>query len=115
MGPLPVPEHLGGYVGGKWIVGGRPTFKVVDPATGEPLVEVTDGSAGVATDAVLAAHEALEAWATRPPAERSRLLSAVASAMAQRKEALARLLTAESGKPIAEARSEIQLSINFFE
>lgn len=109
-------NHLGSYIGGKWVsaADGR-TFEVRNPATDERLAEVADCGLETVEAAAEAAHRAFGDWADRPAAERGRLLMAAAAVLAERKEHLARLLTLEAGKPIVEARAELQLTINFFQ
>src|SRR5690242_5812820 len=82
----------------------------VDPATGEPLA--TYPAAGV--DAVLevldAVHAAQPAWAGRPVEERAELVRAIGAQLREQAGQLAGLMTAEMGKPIAEARAEVEKS-----
>jgi succinate-semialdehyde dehydrogenase/glutarate-semialdehyde dehydrogenase len=89
------------------------TFPVYDPATGEVIgacADQTEADARAAADAVGAAFER---WSATPPAERERILSRAADMMLEHKEALARIITLEQGKPLAEARDEIVYGAGF--
>jgi succinate-semialdehyde dehydrogenase/glutarate-semialdehyde dehydrogenase len=107
------PSALGAaYINGRWIDGAR-RFAVTNPATGAAIAEVADlGPAEVQT-AIDAAAAALPAWAARPADERGQMLRRWAALMLEHQEALARLLTAEQGKPLAEARGEVAFGASF--
>lgn len=102
------------YIGGQWIdaASGR-TFSVRNPATGEELGVVPDAGRQDAARAVEAAHRAFASWSAKPASERATLLLKARDLMLERKEALARTLTAEQGKPLIEARGEIEYAAGF--
>jgi len=110
---IDVPTGL--YVGGEW-GGGRDgrTFPVLDPATEEPLTEVADGGVEDALDAVAAAHDALPGWAATPPRQRAEVLRKAFELMTQRSEQFARLMSAENGKSLRDARGEATYAAEFF-
>ena len=89
-------------------------FGVSDPATGEQIAEVADGTPGDALAAVAVAHEALRDWAQRPPRERAEVLRRAWQLMTQRSEALAELIVREMGKALADAKSEVAYAAEFF-
>ncbi|KGE04350.1 succinylglutamate-semialdehyde dehydrogenase [Pseudohaliea rubra] len=92
---------------GRWHPGSGDLLRSTDPAHGTVLWE---GQAATASDveaAVGAAREAAPAWGRRPLAERVALAEAFAAAVKDNSERLARLLAAEVGKPLWEARTEI--------
>jgi succinate-semialdehyde dehydrogenase/glutarate-semialdehyde dehydrogenase len=101
-------------IGGEWLPAedGR-TFPVINPASGERLAEVPYGGAAEARRAIEAAHAAFPGWAARPPAERGDLLHRAGDRLLADRERLSRLLAAESGKPITEARGEIAYTAGF--
>lgn len=103
------------YIGGHWVnaASGR-TFVVHNPATGEELARVPDAGRPDAARAVEAAHEAFHHWSTLAAPERAKCLFKVRDLMLERKEALARVLTTEQGKPLREARGEIEYAAAFF-
>jgi succinate-semialdehyde dehydrogenase/glutarate-semialdehyde dehydrogenase len=110
---LDVPTGL--FVGGQW-GGGQAggTFPVLDPATEETLTEVADGTVSDALDAVGAAHNALPAWAATPPRQRAEILRRAFELMTARAEQFARLMSAENGKSIRDARGEAAYAAEFF-
>ena len=101
-------------VAGAWIgaaTGG--TIPVVNPATGEAIATVPDLGAGETRDAIAAAERAWPAWRARPAAERSALLERWHDLMLENLEDLAVIMTAEQGKPLAEARGEVRYGASF--
>lgn len=89
------------------LVDGAASMEVVNPATEAVLAVCPRGSAQQMEEAVQAAKKAFPAWSRRPIAERRALLMSLADEVDQRQEELARLLTQEQGKPLAEATAEI--------
>ena len=102
------------YVAGEWREGAR-RFAVTNPATGETLAEVPDLNAEEAREAVSAASAAWPAWKRRTAKERATLLRAWFDAIMANQEALARLMTLEQGKPLAESRGEVAYGASFVE
>ncbi|HMH91233.1 MAG TPA: NAD-dependent succinate-semialdehyde dehydrogenase [Streptosporangiaceae bacterium] len=101
-------------IGGQWSVGQRGVLPVINPATEEPIAEVADASAQDALDAVGAAAAALPGWAARAPRERGECLRRAYELMIERAEPLARLMVAENGKALPDARGEITYAAEFF-
>lgn len=102
------------YLAGRWDDGGA-RIDVVDPSDGS-----TVGSIGSASDvdvdqAVAAATDALAGWAATPVVERAAILADAARRLTGRREELSRLLAAEGGRPIREARGEVSKAIVTFE
>ena len=108
---IDVPTGL--LIGGEWAKGSA-TFPVLDPATEEPLAEVADGTVSDALDAVSAAHDALPAWAATPPRQRAEVLRKAFELMTARSEQFARLMSAENGKSLRDARGEAAYAAEFF-
>jgi len=101
-------------VAGQWIAADSArTFEVRNPATGEVLGTVPDCGAAETRRAIEAAQAAWPAWRERPAAERSALLRKLHDLLLANQEDLARLMTAEQGKPLAESRGEIAYSAGF--
>ena len=97
------------YVGGEWksaATGGA--LKVVDPATGEEIGSVPMMSESEASQAVASAKSAFSTWSKTSAFERSELLMAWYERIIENSEDLARIMTLEQGKPLAEARGEVQ-------
>ena len=101
-------------VGGEWLAG-RSRFAVHDPATGALLAEVANLGADEATAAIAAAARAWPAWRARPAKERSAILMKWFHLLHQHADDLARIMTAEQGKPLAEARGEVAYGASFIE
>jgi succinate-semialdehyde dehydrogenase/glutarate-semialdehyde dehydrogenase len=108
---IDVPTGL--LIGGEWVKGDS-TFPVLDPATEEPLAEVADGTVHDALDAVGAAHGALPAWAATAPRQRAEILRKAFELMTERSEQFARLMSAENGKSLRDARGEAAYAAEFF-
>lgn len=97
------------------VIAGRPVqaasgqrFATLDPATEEPIAEVARGGAADVDAAVRAAHSALHGdWSQIAPAARGRVLLRLADLVAAHKEELAALETADVGKPLKEARGDV--------
>jgi succinate-semialdehyde dehydrogenase/glutarate-semialdehyde dehydrogenase len=103
------------YIGGEWRdASGGETLAVEDPATGETICEVADGTAEDAKAALDAAVEKGAEWAATPPNERSEILWRAYEALNDRAEELALLMTLEMGKALAESKAEIAYSAEFF-
>lgn len=88
---------------------------VVNPAHGTPIAVVPAATDDLLEGAIHAAERAFPAWARTPARERAQLLWKAAGLMRDRQEELARLLTREQGKPLAESRGEIAISAEYLE
>lgn len=105
-----------GYIDGVWTAGDATrTFDVLNPATGEVLASLPDMGAAETRDAITAAHVAQPAWAARPAKERAAILRKWHELMVANADELAAILTAEMGKPFAEARGEILYAAAYVE
>lgn len=89
------------------------TFPVENPATNEILTQVADGDAADARAAIEAAGSAQADWAATSPRYRSEILRRAYDLVIERKESLARLMAAEMGKPLADARGEVGYGAEF--
>jgi succinate-semialdehyde dehydrogenase/glutarate-semialdehyde dehydrogenase len=104
------------YINGCWIdADSGETLAVTNPATGEVVAHVAKCGTAETRRGVEAAAAALPAWRAKTAKERSMLLRKLFDAMLANQEDLARILTAEQGKPLAEARGEIAYSASFIE
>ena len=104
------------YVGGEWIAAddGR-TLSVANPSTRQEIGTIPRLGNAETNRAIAAAADAFPAWSRRPAHERSNLLRAWANLMLSHREDLARLMTLEQGKPLAESRGEIAYAASFLE
>ncbi len=101
------------YVDGKWIAAASgKSFAVTNPATGAELAKVPDMNADDTERAIQAAAKAFKGWAAETAASRAAKLKVWAGLIDKNTEALAALLTAEQGKPLAEARAEVRSGID---
>jgi succinate-semialdehyde dehydrogenase / glutarate-semialdehyde dehydrogenase len=91
------------------------TFAVRDPATGAVLAEVPDMGAAETRRAIEAAERALPAWRGKLAKERAQILRRLHDLLLADQERLAQIITAEQGKPLAEARGEIAYGAAYFD
>jgi succinate-semialdehyde dehydrogenase/glutarate-semialdehyde dehydrogenase len=108
-----VPTDL--FIGGTWRAaseGGR--FDVLDPATGDVIAQVADGSVDDGLAAVAAASEALPAWAATPPRQRAEILRRAWELMTERADEIATLISLENGKALVDAKGEATYAAEFF-
>src|SRR6478752_5082514 len=103
-------------IGGNWVdARSGERFDVTNPATGELVGSVPDGSEEDVGAAIDAAAVALEGWKSLPAIERARILRRAADVIRERKEEIAAVMTAEQGKPLAEAKGEVDYAAGFME
>ena len=95
------------FIGGEWVDGEQGTIDVRDPATGEVLKQIANGSVEDGVRALDAAVAAQEEWARTPARVRGEILRKAFDLLQERKEEFALLMTMEMGKPLAEARGEV--------
>ena len=101
-------------IGGEWVAGnGR--FDVIDPATGLKLVDVAKLGPVDCHNAIVAADKAWPAWRAKTAKERAAILMKWFALLHQHADDLARIMTAEQGKPLAEARGEVAYGASFIE
>jgi len=102
------------YVDGHWTAGdAADSFEVTDPATGAIVARVAVLGAAHATAAIDAAQRSFPAWRGLLPQERSGLLRRWFELIVAARQDLALLMTLEQGKPLAEARGEIDYAASF--
>jgi succinate-semialdehyde dehydrogenase / glutarate-semialdehyde dehydrogenase len=104
------------FLGGDWVdAEDGKTFKVTNPARGDVIAEVADLSRAEVARAIDAAYEAQKEWAARTAKDRAGILRKWFDLMVQNADDLATILTAEMGKPLAEAKGEIMYGASFVE
>ncbi len=101
-------------INGEW-VSGKTQFAVMDPATGAHLADVACMGAAEAEAAITAANKAWPAWRAKTAKERAAILLRWQQLMIKHADDLARILTAEQGKPLAEAKGEITYGASFID
>ncbi len=102
-------------IGGEWIPATGARLEVRNPANGEPVGAVPSFGAAETRRAIDAAEAAFGPWKARTAAERAKILRRWFELMMENQEDLAQLMTAEQGKPLAEARGEIAYAASFIE
>lgn len=104
------------FINGQWIVANNGATRVVrNPATGENFAQVPDCGKQETQLAITAAAAQFPAWRNLPAIERSKILRTWCKLMLANQEDLARIMTMEQGKPLTEARGEIQYAASFLE
>lgn len=101
-------------VGGVWIKTEGSERGVLNPATGEPLAVLIDADAACVDLAVQAARSGLPAWAELSTAERANTLEKAADAIALNAVALAEIETLDTGKPLNQSVSDVQIAERYF-
>ncbi|MFV0371365.1 MAG: NAD-dependent succinate-semialdehyde dehydrogenase [Azonexus sp.] len=104
------------YLGGQWVAADAgDLLEVLNPACGAVLARVPRCGAAETRRAIAAAADALAEWRARPAKARAQVLQQWFRLMAANAEDLARLITAECGKPLTEARGEVAYGASFVE
>lgn len=104
------------YIAGRWSEAPADRFgQVHNPSTGQVLAKVPLGGAGLVDQAVQAAAKALPEWAATPAVDRARVLFRFRDVLDRNAEELARLVTREHGKTLAEARASVQRGVEMVE
>ena len=104
------------YIDGQWAdADGGDTLPVTNPATGETIAEIAKCGTAETRRAIEAAEKAQVEWRKRSSKERAAVLRKWFNLMMESQEDLAQILTAEQGKPLAEARGEIAYGASYIE
>jgi succinate-semialdehyde dehydrogenase/glutarate-semialdehyde dehydrogenase len=101
-------------INGQWIAGSS-RFDVIDPATGHKLADVANLGPADAEKAIAAANAAWPAWRSKTAKERSILLRKWYDLIMANQDDLGRIMTAEQGKPLPEAKGEVAYGASFVE
>ena len=102
-------------IGGEWLAASGAIIEVRNPANGERVGSVPNFGAAETQRAIDAAQAAFHPWRAKTAAERAKILKRWFELMMEHQDELARLMTAEQGKPLAEARGEIAYAASFIE
>ncbi|WP_187428052.1 Glutarate-semialdehyde dehydrogenase [Roseobacter fucihabitans] len=103
------------YIGGQWVDGDDGTFDVINPARGDVIASVANLSRAQVAGAIAQAEKAQKEWATWTGKERAGVMRKWFDLMMENADDLATILTAEQGKPHAEAKGEIAYGASFIE
>lgn len=101
-------------INGQWVAGSS-RFDVLDPATGQKLADVANLGPADAEAAIAAANAAWGAWKNKTAKERSNILRKWYDLLMANQDDLGRLMTAEQGKPLPEAKGEVAYGASFVE
>src|SRR5690625_2895057 len=100
------------FINGEWITTNN-QLSVYSPATGEKVFEINSGTSDHVEHAIDTAEKAFKSWSQTSALERANFLTEVYRKMEERKEYLAQVITKEMGKPIKDARGEVQSAIDY--
>jgi succinate-semialdehyde dehydrogenase / glutarate-semialdehyde dehydrogenase len=109
------PDHRRLYIAGTWRdANSGATLDVRDPADGSVITQIANGDVSDAVDALDAAVEAQDSWASTAPRERGEILRRAFEAITAKADDFAELMSLEMGKTIAEAKGEVTYGAEFF-
>jgi malonate-semialdehyde dehydrogenase (acetylating) / methylmalonate-semialdehyde dehydrogenase len=116
MSQTTVTQPLKNYIGGQWVESQTTRYEdVPNPATGELLSQVPLSTKDDVDKAVQAAKEAFPSWSATPVVDRARIMFRFQQLLFQHEEELARIITLENGKNLAEAHAELLRGIEMVE
>ena len=109
-------DQVGSLISGQQVWGAT-SFEDLDPSTGQPLAEVTQSGPQLVDQAVAAAREAFEQgpWRRMAPKERGRVLRSIGEAILAQHDELAMLESRDTGKPLTQARTDVEVAARYFE
>ena len=109
-------ERFGQFIDGKWLPSSNgETYEVINPATEEIIGKAAKASSADVQKALKSAEKGFEIWRNTTPWERSYKIRKVADLMREKKDVLAKWLTLEVGKPLAEGVGEVGGAADIFE
>ena len=103
------------YIDGKWVDGEDGTFDVTNPARGDVIAKVADLSRAQVAGAIASAEKAQKEWSQWTGKERGSVMRKWFDLMMENQDDLGKILTAEQGKPLAEAKGEVAYGASFIE
>ncbi|HEX5115565.1 MAG TPA: aldehyde dehydrogenase family protein [Pseudonocardiaceae bacterium] len=109
-------DPLPAFVDGDWHATGGDQVSVEDPATGQQIAEFADATEDDVADAVRSARAAyVNTWRDMRPVARARILAGIAAVLTSNAAELARLETLDTGKPLRQAKSDVDTAARYFE
>ena len=104
------------YIAGEWVdSNSNKTFNVINPASSQTITTVPDLGVEEARSTIDAAYEAQKSWSIKTGKERAAIIQKFYHLMLENADDLAKILTAEMGKPLSEAKGEITYGASFLE
>jgi succinate-semialdehyde dehydrogenase / glutarate-semialdehyde dehydrogenase len=107
--------RLGLFIDGQWVYDREPWMKISNPSDEAELASVPSATPQDLASALDAAARGFRVWRDTPPQERVKTIHRAVALLRERAEELAGIITMEHGKPLAEARSEVDRSASFFD
>ncbi|MGP6138922.1 MULTISPECIES: NAD-dependent succinate-semialdehyde dehydrogenase [unclassified Jeotgalibaca] len=104
--------HTEMFIDGKWEKGSKEPKSVINPATGETLIDVSQGDKGDVNRAITAAKKAFPLWSGMELQERVKILHDIGDLIEANADKLALIMTLEQGKPLQEAKGEIKTNVD---
>ena len=109
-------EKFGQFIDGKWCQSSdKSTYEVINPANEEILGHASKATVEDVDRALKSAEKGLEVWKKTPPWQRSYTIRSIADKIREKQDVLAKWMTLEVGKPIAEAKGEVNGAADIFE
>ncbi len=109
-------EKFGQFINGKWQQSSdKGTYEVINPANEEVLGKASKATPEDVDAALQSASSGLEVWKKTPPWQRSYIIRKIADKMREKQDVLAKWMTLEVGKPLAESKAEINAAADIFE
>ena len=109
-------EKFGQFIDGKWQQSSdKQTYEVINPANEEILGHASKATKEDVEKALQSAQKGLEIWKNTSPWERSYIIRKIADKMREKQDVLAKWMTLEMGKPLVEAKGEVNGSADIFE
>jgi succinate-semialdehyde dehydrogenase / glutarate-semialdehyde dehydrogenase len=99
------------YLNGEWVVN-EPSLPIINPANGQEFARISTVRRDRVAEALKHAHAALPAWRQQTAKARGDLLNKIAAEVERRRDEIARLMTTENGKPLAQSQGEIGMTID---
>lgn len=109
---MPTPETILNLINGQWTPASGEPIENRDPANGDLLGTARQSTVADVDRAIAAAYAARQAWAAVPQPKRAEIIYRSGEIIRRRKEELSQLMSREMGKPIAEARGDVQEGID---
>ena len=108
-------QQFGNFINGKWSNNSENNIKVINPFNEEVLGSIPVSTEKDLNEALEAAHHAFTGWRETSPWERSKIIKQIATLIRERADEIAKTMTLETGKPLAESKGETMAAADQFE
>ena len=108
-------QQFGNFINGKWSNNSENSIKVINPFNEEVLGSIPVSTEKDLNEALEAAHHAFTGWRETSPWERSKIIKQIATLIRERADEIAKTMTLETGKPLAESKGETMAAADQFE